>query len=349
MEKHKSLKISIELHKELKVYCAENSLKLNNWVEEILTEKIKELKMKKITTDEFIKRSKEIHGIKYDYSLVKYDGMNKKVKIICKIHGIFEQQPHNHLNGFKCAECGGVKNYTTDEFIKKSKEIHGDKYDYSLVNYINNKTKVKIICPIHGIFTQIPNSHLLGIECNSCIRNILTTEQFIEKVKNIHNNKYDYSSVYYKNTRSKIDIICSVHGVFNQKAADHLLGCGCPSCLKSNGEINIKNILERNNIKFDVQKTFDGCINKRKLKFDFYLPNYNICIEFDGEQHFKIIEKWGGQERLNIQQKMDQIKNEYCKNNNIHLVRIKYDENILEKLENILKITPLITTPIVTN
>ncbi|EFX2640874.1 GIY-YIG nuclease family protein [Shigella sonnei] len=125
--------------------------------------------MKKLTTEEFIARSRVIHGDKYDYSLVEYKGSNKKVKIICPEHGVFEQTPHNHLDGGGCRKCGGNAPLDTETFIAKAKAVHGDKYDYSKVVYKNNRTKVKIICPEHGVFEQQPNHHLQGKDCAECI------------------------------------------------------------------------------------------------------------------------------------------------------------------------------------
>jgi len=122
--------------------------------------------MKKLTTIDFIEKSINIHGNKYDYSLVEYVGSKMKVKIICRIHGVFEQIPTHHLNGVGCS---GNKKYTTEEFIKKATKIHNNRYDYSLVDYINTNTKVKIICKKHGIFEQTPKKHLKGQECPKCI------------------------------------------------------------------------------------------------------------------------------------------------------------------------------------
>jgi hypothetical protein len=120
------------------------------------------------TTEEFIIDAYCKHGDRYNYRLVEYKNNKTKVKIICPIHGIFEQTPHGHLRGYGCLECGGSKRLTTEEFIKKAKDIHGDKYDYSLVEYKNNKTKVKIICHEHGPFEQTPNDHLKGFGCPKC-------------------------------------------------------------------------------------------------------------------------------------------------------------------------------------
>ena len=121
-----------------------------------------------LTTEEFIQKAISIHSNKYDYSLVKYIGSNKKVKIICKEHGEFLQSPNSHLVGQGCSSCVGLSIPTTEEFIQKAVIVHGDRYDYSLVNYVNAKTKIKIICQKHKEFKQVPNSHLKGHGCPSC-------------------------------------------------------------------------------------------------------------------------------------------------------------------------------------
>ena len=116
--------------------------------------------MKKLTTDQFITNAKKIHGDKYNYSLIEYKSNRIKVKIICKKHGVFEQIPEHHLKNSGCPKCYGNNIKTTKDFIIDGKNIHGDKYDYSLVEYVSNKTKVKIICKKHGIFEQIPTNHI---------------------------------------------------------------------------------------------------------------------------------------------------------------------------------------------
>jgi len=291
----------------------------------------------KLDTNKFVEKSNIIHNNKYDYSLVDYKGCEIKVKIICSKHGIFEQIPIDHLyNKCGCPHCGGTMKSDTNKFIKKSNKIHNNKYDYSLVNYINKDKKVKIICSEHGIFEQIPNSHLKGHGCSLCNGGRLSTiGDFINKSKNVHNNKYDYTLVDYVNAQTKIKIICPKHGVFEQEANSHLMNHGCPLCQISKGEEKVKLFLEKNNIIYKKEHRFKNCRYKQPLKFDFYLPYYNMCIEYDGEQHFK---KWNGNrdtdENFNIRKIRDQIKNDYCKNNNINLLRIKYDQ--FNKIDDIL-------------
>ena len=191
---------------------------------------------KKSSKEEFIEKAKLVHCDKYDYSKVEYINARTKVCIICPEHGEFWQTPHSHINKRGCPICWKLRKsknmtLTNDEFIKKAKQTHGDKYDYSKSKYINTKTKVCIICPEHGEFWQIPNIHIRGSECPKCVNQYhQTTEEFIEKAKKIHGNKYDYSKVNYKSKQKSIIISCPIHGEFSQLPQNHLRGSGCPKC-----------------------------------------------------------------------------------------------------------------------
>lgn len=130
---------------------------------------------KKLTTEEFIEKAKEVHGDKYDYSKVEYNGNTIKVCVICPIHGEFWQTPKSHLKGCGCKICADLKNkervrVNTDQFAERAKHIHGDKYIYSKVNYVSYRTKVCISCPKHGDFWQAPADHLFGQGCPECGR-----------------------------------------------------------------------------------------------------------------------------------------------------------------------------------
>jgi very-short-patch-repair endonuclease len=128
------------------------------------------------------------------------------------------------------------------------------------------------------------------------------------------------------------------NGEFKQLPNDHLSGHGCPICKNSLGEMKIWNYLTEKNIKFESQKKFDGCKNKRLLPFDFYLPEYNICIEYDGIQHYKAIDIFGGEKEFQKRKNLDKIKSEFCNSNNIKLIRIKYNEDLekeFKKYENL--------------
>jgi hypothetical protein len=256
--------------------------------------------VEKSNSIEFIKKSKSIHD-NYGYSLVEYINAKTKVKIICQKHGIFEQTPNNHLSGFGCNKCGceitNKKNSKDlENFIIDCKKVHGDKYDYSLVEYINAKVKVKIICPIHGYFYQRPDNHLVS-ECKKCsikkskLIFTKTHENFIIDCKKVHGDKYDYSLVSYKGTDFKIKIICPEHGIFEQKCCKHLQSQGCPICSESKLEKEVRVFLIENNILFKHQygRIHDSFyLNGQVL--DFYLPEYNIAIECQGDQHFRPVD-----------------------------------------------------------
>ena len=161
-------------------------------------------------------------------------------------------------------------------------------------------------------------------------------DMFFTKAKNIHSNLYDYSAVNYITSSTKVKIICKRHGIFTQNPSDHIYEkAGCPKCRDSKGEKYINLILSGFKFRINRQYSFLDCKNKRPLKFDFYLPDYNTCIEFDGQQHFKPWYKFGivaGNNLFKKTQKCDSIKTNYCKKNNINLLRIKFNDNVEEKL-----------------
>lgn len=196
-------------------------------------------------TEEFVKKAVKVHGDKYDYSLVKYINCKTAVDIICREHGIFKQTPNNHLLGKNCPKCVGGITYKTEDFIKVAKNKFGDLYDYSLVDYKNNITNIKIICKKHGIVEVEPKKFLKSRGCNLCFpKPSSNTEKFIEKSKLIHGERYDYSLVDYKNRNALVKIICPVHGEFEQSPSGHLSGKGCKIC-NSVGGYNLT-LTERN-------------------------------------------------------------------------------------------------------
>lgn len=186
--------------------------------------------------EEIIKKCQEVHGNKYRYDKVPTHP-SSYLTITCPRHGDFEQRKDCHLAGQGCPECGieGIKErlyYTQEEILERFREIHGDKYDYSPVRYVNTSTKVKILCPKHGIFEQYPRSHLSGYGCYKCGREqtTVTTEEFLERAREVHGDKYDYSKANCRGYSKNIRIICPIHGEFEQIAGRHLAGNGCPRC-----------------------------------------------------------------------------------------------------------------------
>ena len=191
-------------------------------------------KNRRMTVSEFICKAKKVHSDKYDYSKVEYVNSQTKVCIICPEHGEFWQTPSSHLQGCACPKCGKSFHYTTEEFIRRAIEIHGNKYDYSKVEYKNANTPVCIIYPEHGEFWIKPSSYLRSCRNPKYGERSNTTEDIIKKFKEIHGNKYDYSKVEYVNNKTKVCIICPEHGEFWQSPDTHLKGCGCPKCAGKN-------------------------------------------------------------------------------------------------------------------
>ena len=191
---------------------------------------------KKLTTKDFIRKAREVHGDKYDYSRVEYDGFKSKVLIICPEHGEFEQQAGNHLTGKGCSKCSKRTGMTTKDFIVEARKVHGDKYDYSITKYCGMKKKLTIICSLHGEFEQQAYNHLKGCNCPKCVGGTKSnTIDFVPKARKVHGDKYDYSLVKYENNHTPITIICSLHGEFNQIPSVHLGGSGCPICMGKGG------------------------------------------------------------------------------------------------------------------
>jgi hypothetical protein len=434
----------------------------------------------------FIERSHNKHGELYDYSKTEVKSKHDKVLIICNIHGVFEQLPGNHISGQGCPSCAQIlrtknQRYTTQEFIYSVRTVHMNKYDYSKVNYINSQTKVEIVCPIHGSFHMKPNSHYNGQGCPQCGRidaknNIaLDYSVFLERAENIHHNRYAYQQESYVNYTSKMNIYCDEHGFFEQTPHSHIsmkTGCpkcgilnttkknqigwdavydlflvahenkyeydqgtfvdvstkmkikctqhgwftqkpfvhyggsgcincayaeggekkqidfdefvgrsilkhgnkykyieitfvdiftpleiecpkhglfyqtprnhyrgsGCPKCISSRGETLVRLILEEHNILYEEQKKFENLMDKNKLRCDFYLPEYNTVIEYNGLQHYEPISVFGGLNGLMQTQKRDLIKYAYLEANKIELIIIRFDNNnpleyLLEKLK----------------
>ena len=291
-----------------------------------------------ISQEEFIIRANKTHNNFYNYSKTVFKAMKQNIIIICPIHGEFEQSPEVHIyNTGGCKECFKDRiKLSFEDFKDRVNKKYNNFFDYSKSYFKSMDDDIIIICPIHGEFIKSPNNHLVSHGCKQCLEEYRLNKlqiDFIEKSKILHHNKYDYSKVVYKSAKTNVEIICPIHGSFFQQPTKHLCKHKCPYCKESKGETEITYLLKINNIKHIKQFGFDNCRDINKLSFDFYLPDFNTCIEFDGEQHFKIIEMWGGEKDFITRQKRDNIKNEYCKNNNINLIRIRYDENIEEKIK----------------
>lgn len=268
----------------------------------------------RMTTEAFITKARRVHGDRYDYSKTHYIGSLTKVTITCPQHGDFEQIPNNHLSGSGCPPCNKGRPCSTNEaFIAKAKLKHGERYIYDNVKYEHSGVKISVTCREHGDFSLTPNGHLNGQGCPECARLAarLTTEEFVEKARLKHGNRYDYDKVQYELTNVKVTITCREHGDFQQKPNDHLSGQGCPACIESKHEKRLAAIFKKYDIPFEREfklKQFNI-----RYEYDFYLPLQRVIVEFHGDHHYVAKKFYGGDERLKYTQQCDREKEAYAK------------------------------------
>ena len=308
-----------------------------------------------------IEKATVIHKNFYDYSKATPCYVRDKMCIICPIHGEFFQSLNAHVsNKTGCKKCGlesrrSLRTSNTGSFIEKSLKAHGSTYDYSLVEYTKNDIRVSIICNSHGIFRQTPNSHLAGHGCPKCSKERASLklrkplEKFIYDAIKTHGNFYDYSFVDYKTSKDKITILCPHHGMFEQLPDNHIRGKKCRRCSisKSKTEVLIEGILRSIGVDFEMYKTFSWCKNTETgshMYYDFYIPEKNILIEYDGVQHYAPV-TFGGKSKKEADMdhkslvKRDKLKTRLAAKNNVSLYRISYKTRSKTSLElEILKI-----------
>lgn len=240
------------------------------------------------TNEEFIDACKNKHNNFYDYSLVNYVGAGEMIIVICKEHGQFEVRANKHLNGTGCRKCAYDKRrFTNDFFLEEAEKVHGNRFLYDMVNYINADTKIKIGCSIHGYFEQLPLHHLNGDTCKQCVADSLklSKEKVIELCKEKHGDKYDYSKLDYVNYITKFIVICKEHGEFKTKLSHFVnreQGCSlCRSPFVSKKEtkwldkLNIPNDLDHRQVVIKIAN--------KMIKADGFDPITNTIYEFDGD------------------------------------------------------------------
>lgn len=285
---------------------------------------------KKIYTKEYIESLVEKRLKKYKVIFEKdVYGVKEKITLFCEDHGEFKQTIHNHFNiGNNCPKCSKKEFKLNEDFIDMIKN-HG----IELISYKGYKKLSTFKCEKHGIFEKdFENVKRYGCShCSKYKKYNNNKNNFIKKSKMKWGGliNFDYKKLVYNGMSKKMKIYSDDTGWIEQVAQNHINGFLPKS---SSGEIIIKKILENLKINYIEQKTFDDCKNLIKLRFDFYLPDYNICIEYNGIQHYKPIDFFGGENRYKSQMINDEIKNKYCILNNIKLIVISYKDNIIDKI-----------------
>lgn len=276
-------------------------------------------------------------------TLSPYINFKEEIKVKCnKCESEWISKGYYLLRGQGCKQCSILKQRKNKQkFVEEFTINYGDKYEL-LSEYINAKTKIKLKCKECGYIWDVRPTHLTYSKsgCPICankdngLKQRKTHDEFVDEISNKFGNKYTVIGQYIK-ANTKILIRCNTcNNNWDIFPYSILQGVGCPICNQSKGECVIKEYLENNNIQYKQQYAFDDCYNKNPLHFDFYLPFQNICIEYDGVQHFKSIKYFGGEDKLQYIKKNDEIKNIYCKTNKIQLIRIPYTQ--INEISNIL-------------
>ena len=306
------------------------------------------MNMKKLTKEQVLRRFREAHGWKYEYDFSTYKNTHKKMRMICPEHGEFWQSPEGHIKSESgCTFCGRIlagrnESKSFEEFVKRANKVFDNKYEYIKEDFVNFSTKTKIICPKHGIFYTRPAQHILGTGCNKCAQEIrarskkLTKEKFIESANKVHFHKYNYDKVLYKNNKIKVEIVCPKHGSFFQTPHGHLSGKGCPMCKVWKRQEQIFNLL---------RETFpnETWIWEYRAKWlgiqsiDICNERIKLAIEYNGEQHYKPVKRFGGEISFLKNQERDKIKEEKIRNNGYKLYIVPYYDYDTDKIINDIK------------
>jgi hypothetical protein len=283
-----------------------------------------------LTTQQVIKKFRKIHGERYDYSKIIYKNAKNSVKIICPEHGCFIQNAHSHMKGRGCPKCANNVKKTNKEILHEFRKIHGERYDYSKVDYNGSLKKIIITCPEHGDFEQIAIQHKRGNGCPKCSGVCKkTNKEILHEFRKIHGERYDYSKVDYKNTHSKIIIVCPVHGEFNQTRHSHRRGQGCPKCNDLKSEPLFREVLEEVMSrfgKFEFPKIRPDWLKNpetgKSLEIDCFNEELEIGFELQGAQHYKPIKHWGGEKAFARTIRRDNHKLTECRKRGVYLFKI---------------------------
>ena len=279
----------------------------------------------------YIRKEFEKEG--YLLLTTNYINNRQKLEYVCSNGHKHETTWVCFYQGIRCPSCNKqTKKENTEKDIVNLFEKEG----YSIIEkkYEDKVIRIKYKCPKGHIHVTTWRNFKSGCRCPYCDGQKIEFEEiqklFIQRGYILLTKKEEY-----KNARIKIKYICP-SGHYGEMTWCHFKeGTNCPKCNKIyKGEERIENYLKEKEIEYKTQHIFKDCKNVRPLKFDFYLPKYNICIEYDGEGHYQVIEHFGGEKRFKEGQKCDQLKTQYCKDNNINLLRIPYWE--FNNIENII-------------
>jgi very-short-patch-repair endonuclease/ribosomal protein S27AE len=294
--------------------------------------------------DRVEKRLKEI-----DASLREpfiYKNCSSRIKLFCNIDGhewetSYKNFVNNRTGCFKCSKHVLYENEIQSNILKRLKELNVSLRESYI--HINNSSELKLICNIDGHEWESKYSNFINNKkgCAKCAKVLKLTQSEAEEKVQQRCKKMNYELIepfiFKKTSNTRIYLKCnkcnfnwevSYNNFINRKS-------GCPKCQESKGENEAERILKSFNMNYVPQKKFEGCKDKDYLKFDFYIPDLNICIEFDGIQHYESFNFFGGESGLKDTQRRDSIKNDFCYKNNIYLIRIPYKD--FNKMEIIIK------------
>lgn len=282
---------------------------------------------RKITNEIFVQELAALHPNLIP--LTQYNGDKESVVVRCVKHNYdFTTKPNTLKHGSGCKFCGRERSSdrrrkSVRKLLEELNAVHNSKYEYPHIKeeYRNNKSEITIVCPIHGEFKQKTIKHLQGEGCKLCSHQSFpyTTKTYIQRANEVHHNRYNYDKTTYIDRYTDIVITCPTHGDFIQNPKVHLGGCGCQKCKESIFEREIRNILDKNHILYAYEDKTHTLSNK---SVDFYLNDYNIAIECQGEQHFIPVDFFGGEKKLETYIYRDILKNDELFANNIKIIYV---------------------------
>jgi hypothetical protein len=285
-----------------------------------------------IPKDEALKRFTEAHGDLYEYDWDTYRIYSEKMSIICRKHGEFQQSARSHGSGRGCRVCVfgqepenlGKGKIPFDIMLDRFREVWGSEYEYVESSYVDTQQPFTIICENHGEFNKAPFNHLNGQGCPTC--RLVDVNDLLVKFKAVFGERYEYDIDSYINTTHFMTMICKTHGPFFKKPHHHIQGQGCPNCSLSKGMQDIMTYLNLSLFDYKLECWFDDLRGDagRVFRFDIYIGSLRLIIEFDGKQHFQIVEWWGGARGYEKLVDSDKRKEKYLLDNKYNLIRIPF-------------------------